>query len=123
MARILIIDDSEIIRNLLRDYLSDRGHDIDVAKDGQDGIEHALANEYDVFFCDLHMPKKNGFQVFSAVTAVKPKARFIMTDSLPDELAARAQEAGAYCCLVKPFDLDLLVSTLDEILASQKHYE
>jgi len=120
MANILIIDDSEIIRNLLRDYLSDCGHDIDVAKDGQDGIDHALTNDYDVIFCDLHMPRKNGFQVFTAVTAIKPKVRFIMTDSLPDELAAKTQEAGACCCLVKPFNLDLLSDTLNEILSLQK---
>ena len=44
----------------------------------------------------------------------------IMTDSLPDELARMAQEAGAYGCLTKPFDLDEVTRTLEKILAVTK---
>ena len=116
MARLLIVDDSQVIRDLLSEYLLDRGHEVDQAVDGQDGIEKALAEEYDAIFCDLHMPRKNGYQVFQEVTRAKPGSRFIMTDSLPDELAAMAQEAGAYCCLTKPFDLDQVALKLQEVL-------
>lgn len=120
MARILIVDDSEIIRNLLTEYLSDQGHEVDTAIDGQKGIDRALEGDFDIILCDIHMPRKNGYQVFTEVNAAKPASRFIMTDSLPDELAEMAQEAGAYGCLTKPFDLDEVTRTIDQILSPAK---
>ncbi len=115
-ARILIVDDSRVIRDLLREYLTDLEYSVDVAVDGQDGIDKALVGDYDVVFCDLHMPRKNGFQVYSEVSRAKPEVSFIMTDSLPDELAAKAEEAGACCCLTKPFDLNEVKRKLLEVL-------
>jgi CheY-like chemotaxis protein len=119
-ARILIVDDSRVIRDLLSEYLGDLGFSVDEAVDGQDGIDKALADNYDVVFCDLHMPRKNGYQVYIEVSEKKPKTRFIMTDSLPDELAAKAEEAGACCCLTKPFDLNEVKRKLLEILKLQQ---
>ena len=120
MARILIVDDSKVIRDLLTEYLGEQGHQVDSAIDGQYGIDQALDGDYDIILCDLHMPRKNGFQVFTEVTAARPASCFIMTDSLPDELAQKAQEAGAYGCLTKPFDLDEVTRTIDQILSPAK---
>ncbi|HWR82637.1 MAG TPA: response regulator [Candidatus Deferrimicrobium sp.] len=116
MSKILVVDDSEVIRNLLRDYLADMGHTVDLAHDGQEGIEQALANDYSVVFCDIHMPKKNGYQVFREVSARKPDLFFVMTDSLPGPLAEMARQEGAHCCLTKPFDLKQVQQTLEQIL-------
>ncbi len=120
MANILIVDDSKIIRDLLSEYLMDQGHRVDEAVDGQDGIDKALSGDYAVVFCDIHMPKKNGYQVFTEVSTVKPELRFIMTDSLPDELARMAEAAGACSCLTKPFDLDGVFETLKQVLSTAK---
>jgi len=117
MAKVLIIDDSAIIRDLLREYLTDLGHVVYQAKDGQEGIEKALAGDYAAVFCDIHMPKKNGYQVYREVSARKPELVFIMTDSLPDQLAEMAQKEGAHHCLTKPFDLEQVKETLQEILS------
>ena len=119
MVRILIIDDSEVIRNLLKDFLIDCGYEVELAVDGQEGIEKACQGNYDIAICDIHMPRKNGYQVFKEVSIKKPKTCFIMTDSLPDELAEMALEAGAHQCLTKPFDLDQVRATLD-ILVKQR---
>ena len=115
-ASILIIDDSQVIRDLLSEYLGDLGCTIETAIDGQDGIDKALASEYDAVFCDVHMPRKNGYQVYNEVSRIKPHMPFIMTDSLPDDLAAKAEEAGACCCLTKPFDLNEVKGKLLEVL-------
>jgi len=117
---ILIVDDSKIIRDLLSDYLREMGHRVDLAVDGQEGIEKALAGEFEVVFCDLHMPRRNGYQVFREVSRAKPNITFIMTDSLPDQLAVTAAAAGACYCLTKPFDLDQVCRTLDSVLAEGK---
>lgn len=116
MAQILIIDDAIVIRDLLEEYLSDLGHKVDTAVDGLDGIGKALAGDYDVIFCDIHMPRRNGYEVFMEVSVRKPRTTFIMTDSLPDHLAEQAQEAGAYTCLAKPFDLEEIEAALANIM-------
>ena len=120
MARILVVDDSKVIRDLLCEYLSENGYDVDSAVDGADGIEKALNGDFSVVICDIHMPRKNGYQVFTEVTAARPTVRFIMTDSLPDELARMAENAGAYCCLTKPFDLEQVKRTLRTVLSPVK---
>ena len=114
MMRILIIDDSEIIRNLLEEYLTELGHEVEFAIHGQEGIEKGLQGDYQIIFCDIHMPRKNGYLVFKEIREEKNNQIFIMTDSLPDSLAEQAHEEGAWCVLTKPFDLD----EINNILAS-----
>ncbi|HOD66167.1 MAG TPA: response regulator [candidate division Zixibacteria bacterium] len=120
MARILIIDDSEVIRNLLEEYLTDAGYEVETACDGREGIDRALGGDFDVAFCDIHMPHKNGYQVFREVRRRKPGMAFIMTDSLPDQLAEMAQNEGAHCCLTKPFDLNQVRRVLETLLAKAR---
>ncbi len=112
--KILIIDDSEIIRNLLYEYLTDLNHEVEFAFDGQEGIDKGLKNSYDLIFSDIHMPRKNGYLVFQEIRAIKENQIFIMTDSLPDSLAEQAEKEGAWCVLTKPFDLN----EVDDILGT-----
>ena len=116
MAKILIIDDSEVIRSLLIDFLTDLGHSVEFAVDGQQGIDMALDDEFSLIICDVHMPKKNGFLVFKEIMSKRPATNFIMTDSLPGDLADRVSQKGIKHLLAKPFDLDQLRATLDEVL-------
>ncbi|MFQ5498468.1 MAG: response regulator [Candidatus Zixiibacteriota bacterium] len=120
MARILVIDDSSVIRNLLEEYLCEQGHQVDLAEDGQIGIDKALSHDYQLVFCDIHMPRKNGYQVYKEVSSAKPAMPFIMTDSLPDDLAEQAEKAGARCCLTKPFDLEEVRQTISKVLTASK---
>lgn len=118
MIRILVIDDSDVIRRLLGEYLTDLGYRVDFASDGSEGIDKALREDYQLVFCDVHMPKKNGYEVYTAVSASRPDLPFIMTDSLPDRLAEMAQNSGAACCLRKPFDLTEVRQIVEKMLSS-----
>lgn len=120
MAKVLVIDDSQVIRDLLSDMLSDLGHEVKTACDGMEGVRMALQEPFDVCICDLHIPKKNGYQVFCEITLDKPTLPFILTDSLPDHLAEQAIHAGAAHCLKKPFDLEQLRGVLNQILKPVK---
>jgi len=120
MPRILVVDNSQIIRDMLHEYLTDLGYEVDLAVHGQEGIDKGLANDYDVVFCDTHMPKKNGLQVFLAVSEKKPGLPFILTDSLPDDLSEKALNKGAVACLLKPFNLELLRTTLESLFKETK---
>ncbi len=120
MARILVIDDSDVIRTLLDVFLSDAGHEVDLAVDGAAGIDRAISNKYDIIICDIHMPKKNGYEVYQEISRRVPDSCFIMTDSLPDELAQLTLDAGAHQCLTKPFDLEQLRATIFKLLRKQQ---
>ena len=120
MAKILIIDDSEVMRNLLVDFLTDLGHDAVATADSQEGIALAIDGQFEVCFCDLHIPKKSGFDVYCEVSPVRPELQFIVTDSLPDRLAEQARESGVKYCLRKPFDLNQVREVLDRVLKPVK---
>ena len=120
MIKVLVIDDSDVIRNLLQEYLSDFGYNVEVAVDGRDGIDMALSNEFALVLCDLHLPRKSGYQVYKEVSAQKPDLKFIMTDSSPDQYSAMARDAGAYGYLTKPFDLNELARTLEDALSETR---
>lgn len=123
MVKILVIDDSKVIRSLLTDYLNDLGYVVELAIDGLQGIEKAVNEEYDIIICDIHMPKRNGYQVYNTIIAAKPDINFIMTDSLPGDLAKKSEEAGVKYLLTKPFDLEQLKETLDNITQTSKKNE
>ena len=118
MARILIIDDSSIIREMLSELLSDLGHYVEVAVQGQNGLEMALEEDYDLVVCDLHLPIKNGLQVYQHVHEAKPQLPFMFTDSLPDELGEQARETTGQLYLRKPFDIYQFKEKVESILRS-----
>ena len=113
--RILVIDDSPIIRNMLVDILSDEGYTVDTAEDGELGTEQALAREYVAIICDVHMPRKNGMETVRAIMEKKPESKIIMTDSYPDKLAQSARAEGALSCLQKPFDVKELRDLIRQV--------
>ncbi|SYZ72473.1 putative FOG: CheY-like receiver [Candidatus Zixiibacteriota bacterium] len=114
--RILVIDDTQVIRKFLEEVLTDSGFEVDTAADGKEGFEMVLANDYAMIFCDVHMPVMNGLQAVSEIKAVRPDVPIIMTDSFPEREAEEAAQMGAICCLTKPFDLQELKKTVNRIL-------
>jgi len=122
MAKILVIDDTGIMRNLLSEFLTEEGHEVDTAINGDDGIAKALSGDYAIIFCDLHMPKKNGFQVYERVSEIRPEQRFVFTDSMPDAHSERLAQTGKFHILRKPFDLEQLRQVLAELVHSTIRY-
>ena len=120
MAKILIIDDSVVIKDLLTEFLTEEGHSVEATSDSLEGIRMALTSEYAVCICDIHLPVKSGYEVYCEVSSRKPHLPFLLTDSLPDDLSKKARRAGAYCYLRKPFDLDQLREVLRSLLKPVK---
>lgn len=112
--KILVVDDTPVIRRLLCEVLQSEGYDIEEAVDGVDALEKIRESKYDLVFCDIHMPRKNGFDTFMAAREIDPGLNFIMTDSLPDKLAEKTNQMGALCCLAKPFELEELRKTIKQ---------
>ena len=68
--KILIIDDERSIRNSLKEILEDEGYDVDVAENGQQGVEMVEKEKYDVIFCDIKMPVMDGVEALARLTAM-----------------------------------------------------
>lgn len=117
--RILVIDDSPIIREMLVEILSDSGYLVDTAEDGETGAALALQHEYAVILCDVHMPQQNGLETVREIIGIKPWAKIIMTDSFPDKLVHSARAEGALCCLQKPFDVTELRQLIAQVKAGR----
>ena len=116
MAKILVIDDSAIMRDLLSEFLSEEGFEVHCTEDSDSGIEMALNRDFDICVCDMHLPSKSGYEIFCEVTSRKPDLPFIITDSMPDQQSDRARRSGAYRYLKKPFELDQLRELIRAVL-------
>jgi two-component system chemotaxis response regulator CheY len=117
--RILTIDDSKTIRDMLRLTLLDAGFEVLQAVDGQDGIE-VLEKEQpiDVVITDINMPKMDGYGVIRHMrnnSAHKSTPVLVLTTESEAEKRNLAREAGATGWMVKPFDPDRLIATINKV--------
>jgi DNA-binding NtrC family response regulator len=109
-ARVMIVDDEDTIRKLLKGRLEREGHDVAVAN-GADEAEAAFAagGEVGVMVTDLKMPGKDGFQLMAWAKERYPQLRVIViTGHGEKDVAVKALRSGASDYLEKPFDLDEL---------------
>ncbi|HVZ53544.1 MAG TPA: response regulator [Pseudolabrys sp.] len=116
--RILTIDDSKTIRDMLRLTLLDAGFTVLQAVDGVDGIDVLGKNEVDIVITDINMPKMDGYGVIRHMRAQpEHKSTPILVLTTESELEKRniAREAGATGWMVKPFDPEQLVATIYKV--------
>ena len=108
--RILLVEDHRDIAENIFDYLEPRGHTLDYAGDGIEGLRLALAEHFDVIVLDLMLPGKDGLQVCREIRERKPVNVPILMLTARDTLEDKLEgfEAGADDYLVKPFSLQEL---------------
>ena len=106
MPRLLIADDDNEIRELLEFDLSHSGYETDIAKDGEEALQKALANSYDLILLDVMMPKINGFDVCKHIRSVKPSVPILLLTA-KGTIGDKTQgfNSGADDYIVKPFDI------------------
>jgi len=121
MAKILIVDDEKIVRDLLRTVLENEGHTVDEVKDGIEALDANAKSAYDVAIVDLIMPRKNGLDTVVELRAQRPELRFVvMTGALPallDKNRNMDDLLGSVVKLTKPMRPADLVSRVREALA------
>lgn len=112
-TRILIVDDSDHIREMLKMTLEFKGYLVTAAEDGRGGLQFALAEPYDLILCDIDMPVMNGLEfVRQYRESVSTATPLIMLTAEGNELTGRAMTAGATAIINKPFEP---LAMLDEI--------
>jgi two-component system response regulator AtoC len=104
---ILVVDDEENIRELLRESLEDEGYRVNVAKNGQEAVEKVRALNPDTVLMDVKMPIMGGMDAFLKIKESQPDLPVIFLTAFgSSDLAISAMKSGAYDYLTKPFDID-----------------
>ena len=117
MSRILIVEDEETIADLEKDYLELSGFEVEVANDGDSGLEKALQEEYDLLILDLMLPGVDGFEICRKVRDEK-NTPIIMVSAKKDDIdKIRGLGLGADDYMTKPFSPSELVARVKAHLA------
>ncbi|HAK89091.1 MAG TPA: hypothetical protein DCP24_08545 [Nitrospiraceae bacterium] len=116
-ARILVIDDEEIVRISCERTLVPDGYEIDTAASGKEGLERLEKGEYDLVLVDLKMPGMSGIEFLVNIKSRRPEQKvMIMTGYDTIEHIVEAISSGAAHYLEKPFTPDTLIERINEVL-------
>ena len=111
--KILIIDDERAIRNSFSGILEDEGYDVDVAENGQQGIEMVEKERYDVIFCDIKMPVMGGVETLKRLMDMGIDSAVVMISANADlPTAVDCIKNGAFDFIEKPLDLNRILITV-----------
>lgn len=116
--KILAIDDSRTMRNLLQATLCPAGFDVEVAEDGQEGLQRFDSSDPDVVITDINMPKLDGFGFIEAARQRKRDRVvpiLVLSTESGEEMKARARSSGASGWIVKPFDEEKLLWAIERV--------
>ena len=115
MSKILIVEDEQAIRNVLKNILEDENSDfkIEEAENGEVALTKIKDTDYDLVICDIKMPKKDGVEVLEEALNMNPDIPFLMISGHGDiETAVDCIKKGAYDYLPKPPDLNRLLNSV-----------
>jgi len=122
MTKILIIEDEEPIRRVLKKILTEEDNNflLSEAEDGKDGIKLILEEDYDLILCDIKMPKMDGLEVLQTARKKGVTTPFIMLTGHGNiETAVQAMKTGAYDFIPKPPDLNRLLISVRNAIESK----
>ncbi|NOR76318.1 MAG: response regulator [Draconibacterium sp.] len=113
MSKILVIDDERSIRNTLKDILEYEKYEVDLAEDGNKGIEKVKNAEYDIILCDIKMPGLDGIEVLERLSEITPDTPVVMISGHGNiDTAVESIKKGAFDYIEKPLDLNRLLITI-----------
>ena len=112
-ARVLIVDDDADLAESLAEILIDHGCNVGIADHGQEAVQRACAQDFDIIFMDVRMPVMNGVDSFFVIRSIRPQARVVMMTGFKEKFVERAIQAGAEGPLHKPFTVDEMLSLIE----------
>ncbi|MBO4264471.1 MAG: response regulator transcription factor [Clostridia bacterium] len=111
--RILVIEDEKNIVSLLTYNLSRAGYDYDVAYDGEDGLNKAISEQYDLILLDIMLPKMDGYEVCREIRKVKDTPIIMATAKEEEADKIYGLNIGADDYVTKPFSLSVLLARIN----------
>ena len=116
---LLVVDDEENMRQLLRKVMSEQGFEVDLVEDGEKAVRKVTQepNRYDVVMLDIRLPGKNGIEVLRDIREINSEIAVVMITAYESlETAIQSIREGAYDYLVKPVGIDELLISVERAL-------
>jgi len=119
-VNILIVDDEEIVRGSLLDWLREDGYQVEAAEDGFKALEKFKERSWDIALIDLKMPKMDGLELLTKIKETRPETQVVIITAFATvNTAVQAMKIGAYDYLVKPFNPEELSMLIKRLVESQ----
>ncbi len=121
MSTIIIVDDSETVRNQLKRAFEENGHDVFEAENGRIGLDSIKKNkdEIDVILCDVNMPEMDGLEMVRLVhedDQINKIPIFMLTTEASKASKEMARDQGVLAWITKPFKPEKVVSVVVKVL-------
>ena len=125
LGRVLVVDDEDSIRSLLRMTLAQAGYDVEEAEDGGRAVEVLNSGDnplmVDVIICDIRMPRINGVEAIAYFRAQYPSLPVIVLTGYHDEqLASSLRKQGVVECLEKPAEREQILASVAQAIAGRR---
>jgi two-component system chemotaxis response regulator CheY len=117
--KILVIDDSQSIRELITMVLENAGYRVDCAIDGQDALKHFDGRDFNLVITDLSMPNMDGISLLKKVRAMEQYRSvpvLVLTTESQNAVKEEAKLAGATGWVIKPFVANKLLSVINKVI-------
>ncbi|MBD3586288.1 MULTISPECIES: response regulator [Salinimonas] len=118
--KILAVDDSASIRQVVEMTLKSAGYDVTTAQDGQDALDQCKFNRFDFVLTDQNMPRMDGLTLIRELRKMSAYARtpiVVLTTEAGESMKTQGKAAGATGWMVKPFDPDKLLTVTSKVLS------
>jgi len=116
-AKILVVDDESLIRDLLYEFLTSQGYMVLLASSTEEALKFLSDREIKLALVDLKLPDLDGLELIQSIKKLKPSLPCLLMTAYPDkESLARARKLGVSAYITKPFQLDQLLSLIQKAL-------
>ena len=120
-ARILVVDDDENIRKVEVAILEDKGYLVEAVGTAREAIEKSKRKFYNVALIDIRLPDMEGIELLTKIRDTTPRMRKIIVTGYPTlQNAVDAVNEGADAYIVKPFDVEKVLGTIEQQLSKQE---
>lgn len=114
---ILVVDDDEVLRDELTEYLIREGYNVETAESGTQALNKVKERDFSLVFTDLKMPGMNGIEVLREVKRIKPNMHMVMITAYGTiDSAVEAMKIGADDYLRKPFEMEHLQTIIENVV-------
>ena len=119
-ARILVVDDDRSVRKVLTAILEDEGYAVESVSTAKKAIERTRRKVYNLALIDIRLPDMEGIELLTKMKDTTPKMRKIIITGYPTlQNAVEAVNRGADAYILKPFDMENVLKTIEEELRKQ----
>jgi DNA-binding NtrC family response regulator len=117
MKKILVVEDEESVRFILKQMLEMGGYSVEAANNGQEALEKLKSGRFDMLVTDINMPIMNGVELFNKTREEFPGMPVIfVTAHGKDKIVIEAMKVGLADYIEKPFKMDYVLKTVQEHL-------